>query len=36
MKATDRVRRNKIDVASENLFGEHVEPSGAAVAWWLS
>jgi len=32
MKATETVRRNKIDVASENLFGEHVEPSGTAGA----
>lgn len=24
MKATDRVRKNKVEIASENLFGEHI------------
>ena len=32
MKATDKVRKNKIEIASENLFGEHIEPSGTAGA----
>ena len=27
MKVTDRVRKNKIDIASENMFGEHIIPS---------